>query len=183
MTVGTTAAAERDDDAPEPEPPAITRRLRVLRLVQSAATAILSIAVAALQMRAYSTFQRTKDVPGAWPVHTNLLPTVLLFVVALTAAVFDLSLLGAYLFPKRAARLLRIAMSAHTILTTVKGLSYAITSVVCRGGFNFGNDSGQNDDLWGWTCSPKADAMASVNDAAANCSGQVSLFCFFSPLS
>ncbi|KAK4160486.1 hypothetical protein QBC43DRAFT_359391 [Cladorrhinum sp. PSN259] len=150
----------------------VARRLRIVRLMQSAMTATLSIAIAVLQAKAYSDYQSTKNVPGAWPTHPNLLPTILLMVVAVTGAVFDLSCLFAFLFPRRIAVLYRIAATSHTILTTVKGLSYTLTSVVCRGGFNYGNQSNTNADLWSWTCSPQGDAMSSVNQSEANCVGQ-----------
>jgi len=88
VTLTPTAAEEDDDDAAAaaaagadvtgPEPKALARRLRLLRLAQGTLTAGLSLAVAALQLRAYVTFQRTKDVAGAWPTHPNLLATVLL---------------------------------------------------------------------------------------------------------
>jgi len=98
----------------------------------------------------------------------------MLMVVAIAGAAFDLCLLGAFLFPKKSKGLFRLAASSHNLLTVVKGLSYGLTSAVCRSGFNFGNSSGDNNDLWSWTCSPKGDAMASVNQADANCMGQVS---------
>ncbi len=94
--------------------------------------------------------------------------------VAIAAAVFDLSVIAAYAFPSRARTLLRIAESSHTILTCAKGLSYALTSIVCRGGFNYGNSTGQNSDLWSWTCSDAADKFDSITQAGANCDGQVS---------
>ncbi len=109
---------------------------------------------------------------GAWPKHPNLMPTLLLMSIAIIAAFFDLCVLGAYVFPSRAQALLRIAEKAHQLLSCIKGLSYAITAVVCRSGFVYGNDSGQNTDLWSWTCSDAADRFDSVTQAGANCDGQ-----------
>jgi hypothetical protein len=167
-TPATAATKANKDD------PVVTKRLRFLRLIQSALTAGLSIAIAALQMKTYISFQHTKDVAGAWPTHPNLLPTLMLMGVAIGAAVFDLSLIVAYLFPKQARLAFRIAMSSYSILTTAKGLSYTLTAVLCRGGYNFGNASGQNNDLWSWTCTDQAAKFDAVTNAEANCQGQVS---------
>jgi len=161
-----------DDDAPEPEDPIAARRLRILRFVQSTLTSLLSIAIAALQAKAYASFQRTKDTPGAWPTHPNLLPTILLIVIAVLASAADLSMLLAYLFRSRAETFFEIATKSYNTLACVKGMSYVLVSVVCRGGFNYGNSTGQNNDLWSWTCSPAADEFDSVTQAGANCDGQ-----------
>jgi hypothetical protein len=164
------------EDPPEGEDssdPIAARRLRILRLVQSTLTSFLSIAIAVLQGKAYLAYQRTKDTPGAWPTHPNLMPTTLLLVVGILAGAFDLSLLLAYLLPSRAKTLLGVATKSHNLLTCVKGVSYLLVSVVCRSGFDYGNASGQNNDLWGWTCSSAADQFADVTQAGANCDGQV----------
>jgi len=164
---GTDASiATKQDD------PVAARRLRILRLVQSVLTSLLSIAIAALQGKAYASYLRTKDTPGAWPTHPNLLPTILLVSVAVLAGALDLSLLFAYLFRSHAKTFFGIAKKSYNILTCVKGVSYVLASVVCKSGFSYGNSTGQNNDLWSWTCSAAADKFDSLTQAGANCDGQ-----------
>jgi len=163
-----------DDPGPKPDDPVAARRLRILRLVQSILTSFLSIAIAALQTKVYVNYQQTKHIPGAWPTHPNVLPTIMLLVTAALAGTLDLSLLLAYFFRAHAKAFFRIATQSYDILTCIKGVAYLYVSVVCRGGFNYGNSSGQNNDLWGWTCGAAADKLNSVTQASANCGGQVS---------
>ena len=54
------APAEKAGDALSDDP-VVAKRLRILRLVQSTLTAIFSIAIAALQAKAYGCFESTKD--------------------------------------------------------------------------------------------------------------------------
>ncbi|KAK4449735.1 hypothetical protein QBC34DRAFT_437813 [Podospora aff. communis PSN243] len=163
---------EKDSGTNDVDDPIAARRLQTLTLTQSSLTSFLSIAIATLQARAYATYQSTKDTPGAWPTHPNLMPTILLMVIALLAATFDLGVLLAHVFPSRAAQLLRVANKSHGLMVCVKGLSYLLASVVCRSGFDYGNASGTNNDLWGWTCSEKAAEMGEVTRAGAQCDGQ-----------
>src|SRR5262249_5863040 len=89
--------------------------------------------------------------------------------------VFDTCLVVAYLMPGKsiALKAIKIAAGAHWVVTSAKTASYAVTSILCRTGYDFGNMSGANNDLWSWTCSDKADAMADVNQAQSNCMIQV----------
>ncbi|KAK1760037.1 hypothetical protein QBC47DRAFT_396046 [Echria macrotheca] len=167
-----TSGADAPQEAKSEEDPVTARKLRILRLVQSTLTSFLSIAIAILQGKAYLSYQQTKNTPGAWPTHPNLLPTLMLMVIAILAGSFDLCLLLAYLFPTMARTFLRIATKSYNILTCAKGVSYVLVSAVCKGGFDYGNASGQNNDLWGWTCSSAADKFDSLTQASANCSGQ-----------
>jgi hypothetical protein len=91
--------------------------------------------------------------------------------VAIIAAVIDISLLVAYLFPKWSYRAFKLANSCHNLLVVAKTVSYAATSVVCRSSFDYGNDTGNHTDLWGWTCTPGAANLEP--GAATNCQGQV----------
>jgi hypothetical protein len=151
------------------------RQIRLLRALQSALTALLSLSIAFFQGRAYVVFVQTKDVPGAWPTTPFIAPTLLLLSVAIAASVFDICLIVAYLFPGRkfALKAIRVATRAHWVVTTAKTASYALSSVVCRTGFDFGNTSNTNNDLWSWTCSAKADQFAEINQAESNCQIQV----------
>jgi hypothetical protein len=162
-----------DDEASGSDDPIEARRLLILHLAQTALTSLLSIAIAALQGKAYVRYLQTKDTPGAWPKHPNLLPTILLMVIAVLAGTLDLSVLMANIFRSHAKTFFGIATKSFNILTCVKGVSYALVSVVCRGSFNYGKSSGQKNDLWGWTCSAAADKFDSVTQAGANCTGQV----------
>jgi len=160
----------------EEEDPVTARRLRIIRLVQNALTALVSIAIAVLQARALVSYQQTKDVPGAWPTHANLMPTILLMVVAILAGVLDLCLSLAYLFPAYATIFLNLATKAQNVVTCAKAVSYLITAIVCRSGFDYGQASGQKNDLWGWTCTSAAQEFDPVTGASANCVGQVRFF-------
>lgn len=148
------------------------KRLRVLRVTQHILSSILSLAIAILQSLTYAKYQQTKDVPGAWPTHPQLLPTLLLLCVAATALVFDVSSLIVYFLPGKsiAARAFRLTRVLHYFIMGAKGLSFAVATSVCRTAFSMSS----GNDLWGWSCSAQADAMQSVNNAAFNCTGSVS---------
>jgi hypothetical protein len=152
------------------------RRIRIMRSVQHALTASLAIIISYFQGITYTTYKSTENVQGAWPVDPQLVPTLLLFAVAVSALVFDVSALLAYLFPNTriGQRAFKIAVSTHSFVGATKSFAYAVSAIVCRTSFNSGNASGQNKDLWSWTCSPKADAEASVNKASFLCTGSVS---------
>lgn len=169
-TTPTTEVSEASaDTAPQ-------KSIKVLRMIQSSLTALLSLAIAFMQGRVYIMYLRTKDVKGAWPRTPQLVPTILLFSVAVAAFTFDIAMLSAYLAPgKRLSRkCFSIASGAYGVVTSAKTIAYALTSIVCRAGFNFGNASDTHMDLWSWTCTAKAAEMASVNQAPSNCETQVS---------
>lgn len=154
------------------------QRVRILRGVQGLLTALLSLAIAVMQGRVYVIYLDTKDVPGAWPSTPNLLPTLLLFSVAIAALVFDIALIVGYTTRGTVGRVAyQIAIGAHYIAVTTKMASFALTSIVCRVGFNFGNSTGTSptQDLWSWSCTDQAAQMSSVNQAPTDCSTQVSL--------
>jgi hypothetical protein len=64
--------------APQGGETIIDRRLRLLRLVQSTLTALLAIAIAVLQARAYAAFQAIKDPSKPNP---NLVPTLMVCLI------------------------------------------------------------------------------------------------------
>lgn len=153
------------------------QRIRIMRGVQGLLTALLSLAIAVMQGRVYIIYLNTKNVAGAWPSTPNVLPTLLLFSVAIAALIFDIALIVGYTTRGQAGKIAyEIAVGAHYVAVTAKMASFVITSVVCRVGFNFGSSSGNNNDLWSWTCSAKSDAMADVTQASSDCSTQVTYF-------
>jgi hypothetical protein len=174
-----TGYVREDVEMPPPPPPANSyafdpterdnRRIRILRAVQHTLTSVLSITIAVLQGLTYAKYQRTKDVPNAWPTHPTLFPTLLLMIVAIMALAFDISSLIAYFMPGKriAERAFRLTVKIHYWITAVKSMSYAIAAAVCRTGFSVGNQK----DLWGWSCSAQGKDMSSVNDAMFNCAG------------
>lgn len=168
---------EGDNQEDQEEDPITARRLRTIRLVQNTLTSLVSIAIAVLQAKALVSYQQTKNTPGAWPTYPNLMPTIMLMVVAILTGLLDLCLSLAYLFPSHAAVFLKIATKAQNVATCAKGLSYLLTAVVCRSGFDYGKSSGQNNDLWGWTCSSAAEKFDDLTQARANCVGQVCGWC------
>lgn len=151
------------------------RSIRILLALKSIVTGILSVSIAVFQGRAYIIWNNTKNVDGAWPPVPFLAPTLILFSVAIAAFVFDVCLALAYIFPgKRVAnKAIKIAQSAYWVISTAKTAGYGVTAVVCRSGFDFGNASGTNSDLWSWTCSDKSDQFSSVNQSESNCECQV----------
>jgi len=110
------------------------KRIKILRIIQSILSALLSIAIAIFQGRVYWTYQNTKDMPGAWPTVPNLVPTILLFSVAIVALVFDSCMLVAYLRPasKFTPWAIRIGDAAHYIVASAKTVSYAISAVISK---------------------------------------------------
>jgi hypothetical protein len=165
--------ADKDDGSDQH---GAAQRVRILRGVQGLLTALLSIAIAVMQGRVYIIYQNTKSIPGAWPQTPNVLPTLLLFSVAIAALVFDVALIVGYTTKGRIGKIAyEIAMGAHYVAVTAKMASFAITSIVCKVGFDYGNSSGTNDDLWSWSCTAQAAEMDSVNQAESNCATQVSL--------
>lgn len=155
------------------------KRIQVLRIIQSILSALLSIAIAAFQGRVYWTYQSTKGMPGAWPTVPDLAPTILLFSVAIAALVFDGCMIIAYLRPtSRFARwAIRIGGAAHYVVATGKTVSYGISAAISKTSYDFGNASGQNADLWSYTCTESAAAIEPIH-AESNCNSQFASWAF-----
>ncbi|KAH8901158.1 hypothetical protein GQ53DRAFT_814636 [Thozetella sp. PMI_491] len=153
---------------------AISRRIQILSIVQSTLSSILSLIIAVWQGKVYVTYQQTKNEPGAWPAIPNLVPTLLLFIVAIAAFIFDICMLLAYTMPgkKLARRAMIIGNGAYYIVTSAKTVSYAISSAITKTSFDFGNATNQNADLWSWTCTDQAATKDSITQAEANCNFQ-----------
>jgi len=151
------------------------KRIKILRIVQSLLSALLSIAIAVFQGRVYWTYQNTKDQPGAWPTVPDVVPTLLLFSVSIAALVFDICMIVAYLRPKSKYTpwAIRIGGAAHYVVASAKTVSYGISAVISKTSFDFGNASGQNADLWSYTCTDPAAEIQPIQ-AESNCNSQVS---------
>jgi len=151
------------------------KRIKILRIVQSILSALLSIAIAVFQGRVYWTYQNTKDQPGAWPTVPDVVPTLLLFSVSIAALVFDICMIVAYLRPKSKYTpwAIRIGGAAHYVVASAKTVSYGISAVISKTSFDFGNASGQNADLWSYTCTDPAAEIQPIQ-AESNCNSQVS---------
>lgn len=161
-------SASTEDSPPQ-------KGIKILRILQRTLTALLSLAIAFFQGRVYYTYKRTEHVPGCWPKTPQLMPTLLLFSVAIATFTFDVCMLLAYVARSKryAQKFYNIAMNAHYIATSAKAVAYALTSIVCRLGFNFGNSSDTHMDLWSWTCTAKAAEQKQMNQAPSNCDTQV----------
>jgi hypothetical protein len=131
-----------------------SRCLKILTIIQSMLSSLLSLAIAVWQGKVYFTYQRTKATPGAWPDIPNLVPTILLFSISIAAFVFDICMLLAYLMPgkKGAKWAIAVGNAAYYVVTSAKTVSYAISSAISKTSFDFGNATNQNSDLWSWTC-------------------------------
>lgn len=160
---------EKKDDA-------VTRRITIMRIIQSGLSSLLSLAIAVWQGKVYVTYQNTKSLQRAWPDTPNLVPTLLLFSVAIAAFVFDVCMLVAYVMPygnKHARRAIAVGGAANYIVTSAKTVAYAISAVISRTSYNFGNATSQNSDLWSWTCTDQAATMDNMTQAETNCTLQV----------
>lgn len=153
--------------------PLLDRRVRVLRVLQHMLLSLTDVTIAVLQSLTYIKWAQTKNVPDAWPQHPMLFPTLMLLAVAAMALLFDAFSLVAYIFPTKpiAKKAYRLAINLHYWITSLKAFSYSIAAAVCRTGFSMGNQQ----DLWGWSCSTQGQAMAATNNASMNCTGNVSL--------
>jgi len=67
--------------------------------------------------------------------------------------------------------------AAQYIVGSTKTVSFAISAIVSRTSFDFGNASGMTPDLWSYTCSDQAAPMEAVIQAESNCNAQVSSRC------
>ncbi|KAL8393774.1 hypothetical protein RB595_003501 [Gaeumannomyces hyphopodioides] len=175
LNVNARAEAEMD-----PKTARGARRLKILRVVQSSLAALLSLAIAAFQGRVYFTYYNTRQKGGAWPNVPNVMPTILLFSVALAALVFDGCMLVAYMWPStRYARwAVTIGGAAQYVVSSTKTISYAISAVVSKTSFDFGNASGTNPDLWSYTCTDQAAALDEMIQAESNCNTQWASWAF-----
>jgi hypothetical protein len=163
---------EKKDDA-------ATRRITIMRIIQSGLSSLLSLAIAVWQGKVYVTYQNTKSLQGAWPDIPDLVPTLLLLSVAIAAFVFDVCMMVAYVMPhgnKHAQRAIAVGGAANYVVTSAKTVAYAISAVISRTSFNFGNATSQNSDLWSWTCTSQAATMNNMTQAETNCTLQVRSF-------
>lgn len=65
-----------------------------------------------------------------------------------------------------------IGGAAHYIVTSSKTVSYAISAVISKTSFDYGNNTGMNTDLWSYTCTNQAASMDNVIQASSNCNTQ-----------
>lgn len=91
------------------------RRIRIARTIQHLLTSVLSIVIALLQGKVFVLYNQTKDVPGAWPINPNLVPTLMLFATALAALTIDICALVAYFWPKTNIGKKAFAVSSHLV--------------------------------------------------------------------
>ncbi|KAJ5167586.1 uncharacterized protein N7482_003180 [Penicillium canariense] len=151
-----------------------TKQIQTLRIVQSMLSALLSLAIAIFQGKVYWTYQNTKSNAGAWPSVPNVVPTLLMFSVALAALVFDGSMLVAYIAPgsKFSRWAIMVGGAAHYIVTSSKTVGYTISSIISMTSLNYGNVSGTHTDLWSYTCTDQPANMDSLIQASSNCNTQ-----------
>jgi hypothetical protein len=163
----------KDLPTAEPGVEPLDRRVQTLRIVQHALLSATDVTVTVLQSLVYMKWAQTKNIPDAWPQQPMLFPTLVLLAVSAMALLFDISSLVAYTFPTKpiAEKAYRLAIQLHYWITSLKAFSYSIAAAVCRTGFAMGNQQ----DLWGWSCSAQGQAMAATNDAGVNCTGNVSI--------
>lgn len=93
-----------------------------------------------------------------------------------TADTALVAVLVGYMWPttKFARWAVTIGGAAVYIVSSTKTVSFAISAVVSRTSFDFGNNSGTNSDIWSYTCTDQAATNNAVIQAESNCTTQVS---------
>ena len=85
----TTETDTHPESEMDPKTARAAKRIKIMRVVQSTLSALLSLGIAIFQARVYATYQNTRSQEGMWPTVPNVMPTLLLFSVAIVALVFD----------------------------------------------------------------------------------------------
>lgn len=136
-----------------------SRFQRVTQLASKAFTVVFSSIMFGLMVWVVDVHQKTKDVVRrgrtAWPLNnpTKVWPTYMLLAASALSVLIAVGTLIFYCCAfERASRSWKL-----TLLRNVVGaVSWIVVSVVYRIEKSYG---GRDDDIWGWSCSPKAQAI------------------------
>ena len=147
--------------------------MRIYVIIQQSLTAIFSIVIIAVMALTLAKYNSTKNIKGAWPDNPKLTPTILLLVMACLTCTADIITILVHLCQTRVVeRMMRFVAKIRAVM----GFLQAIASAAGTGYFRSNFINGGAKDLWGWSCSPGADAMASVNSSNMVCQNNVWVF-------
>ena len=147
-----------------------SRKMRIYVIIQQSLTAIFSIVIIAVMALTLAKYNSTKNIQGAWPTNPLLTPTIVLLIMACLTCIADIITILVHLC---SVRVVERMMRAVAKIRAVMGFLQAIATAAGTGYFRISFNSSGNNDLWGWSCSDAADAMASVNSSNAVCQNNV----------
>jgi hypothetical protein len=149
--------------------------MRIYVIIQQSLTAIFSIVIIVIMALTLATYNSTSSVEGAWPTNPLLAPTIVLLAMACLTLIADFITILVHCCGVKVARSMMRAVAKIRVLV---GFLQAIASAAGTGYFKVSNNNSNGNDLWGFSCSPAADAMASVNSSGTLCQNNVRLFPF-----
>ena len=156
---------------------------RYLRIVQSATSvmsSLFSVIMFAIMIYVSMKFQSTKSIirggRDAWPKHPKLWPTIMLLVASGVTLLLSTITLLSYCFCFKTARQ---SWKLTIIKYVIHILVWAAVTILYRYEKSL---HGNDNDLWGWSCSQKAKAIQGefngVVDFSSLCTVQASSFCY-----
>ena len=170
----------------------LKRNIRLFRLVSRIATLILSTYTTYTQALSLHRFLTTRDIVisgrNAWAKQTTIWPTCVLLATSALTCIVALITIGTYFRSIKTAN--RTSATLGTATTIVEMAAHLAVWIGAAAAYRIGKTE---SDLWGWTCSDKADAIQeqfqNVVDFGKLCDTQVcgfflcsSLLCFYGVL-
>jgi hypothetical protein len=144
--------------------------MRIYVIIQQSLIAIFSIVIIVVMALTLAKYNSTKNIEGAWPANPKLTPTIIILVMACLTCTADIITVLVHLCHTRVVeRMMRLVAKIRAVM----GFLQAIASAAGTGYFKISFNSSGANDLWGWSCSDAADAMASVNSANTVCQNNV----------
>lgn len=144
--------------------------MQIYVIIQQSLTAIFSIVIIAIMAFTLAKYNSTNNIEGAWPANPKLAPTIILLAMACLTCIADIITILVHLCNVRVVdRMMRLVAKIRAVM----GFLQAIASAAGTGYFRMSFNNSGGNDLWGWTCSDAADAMASVNSSNAVCQNNV----------
>jgi hypothetical protein len=144
--------------------------MRIYTIIQQTLTAICSIVIIVIMALTLAKYNSTKNVEGAWPTNPLLTPTIVLLAMASLTCLADIITVCVHACH---GKVVDSMMAGVAKIRAVMGFLQAIATAAGTGYFKVSFNNSNGNDLWGWTCSPAADAMQDVNSSGAVCSNNV----------
>lgn len=149
----------------------VSTKLRVYLVIQYILNGILAIVIIGIMALTLVKFNSSKNITGAWPKNPILSPTFLM----LSVSVINLTVDAIYLLVQCCgARAIKTVSRIVIKVRNTTGIITAIAPAIAAGFSSFAESTSGGRDLWGWSCSPEADAMSTVNSSEMVCSTNVS---------
>ena len=162
----------------------LKRWLRIVRIVSKVVTTAFSTIMFVFMVYISAKYQSTKgtirDDRNPWPKHPKLWPTIMLLLGSFVTLVMSIGILISYCCCfKRTSRSWKVTLLKYAVHI----IAWIVISVLYRYEKSL---HGDNNDLWGWSCSQEATAIQTEFHGVVNfnslCTVQVSRG-FFSPSS